>query len=849
MTRTTRPWILPLLAAALLPWLAAEVDAAVFLEFSTHVGGNAADDVRDVTTDADGNIYLVGSTSSATFAGVSITTAGTDAFVLKLDPTGQQVLFAEVFGGAAFDEAWAVEVDSTGHVYVAGYTTSTTFPTTSATPTLNGYADTPDATDAFLLKLDPTGSVVWGTVYGGPDLDGEFNGGIAVDEGAGRVYIGSRADSTGLGQLGGFSGYCPAAPCSFIAGFDTSLTGTGSLVYASYVTDPAAVSNQEDSGILDLDVDSSGNLYAFGFVNPNSDIVLAGQGFQDASGDLNNNDHFLIKLDPTLAGAAQRVYSTFIGGFGDESERGRIAALDTGVVYVGSKTDSTAATFPELNAVQPENAGGEDGYVAKIDTTLTGASSQLWTTFLGSVQNDEVNAIAVDAAGDAWVAATVSGGASVLFPQVLPLPGSPTTGEDSDAAVARIASDGSAIRFSSSSAAGASAPYQGITVAPNGHVLVAGSRGNASFPRKGGLTLTPTGGSEIALLGLDPTGDLGLVLEARPTVDPALTGNDFAYEYLIHNRGVADAANATLTTDFPAGLVAAVTSGNCSFPGSSATCDLFEDIPRGGNTPLYIVASSIADGSYTVNASVTSDLADPSPGDDADSATLSTDAFGSAPASLVLADFDAVAPAFDIGGFALDTADGVLATPNGTLGDVVNLMHLDGALPFQVERLLGQGEVAFGFVESTAWTPSPGDGSDLFGRDFNASSDRVFAIVDAEGRVELRTAEAFDPGRVIDTGFVPLGRPGLLTLTLTPSTATVLFDGQVVASGDPFTTDFRDADPADVGDDFVISVGFGTEDRGTAVLNVPEPAFGTALMLGACALLGGRRRCTRGDRP
>ena len=94
---------------------------------------------------------------------------------------------------------------------------------------------------------------------------------------------------------------------------------------------------------------------------------------------------------------------------------------------------------------------------------------------------------------------------------------------------------------------------------------------------------------------------------------------------------------------------------------------------------------------------------------------------------------------------------------------------------------------------------------------------------------------------MIDTGFVPLGRPGRLSLQLSASSAEVLFEGVVVASGDPFTTDLRDARAAEVGDDFVISVGFGTEDRGAAVLNVPEPAVGLALALGGLALAAGRR--------
>jgi hypothetical protein len=203
----------------------------------------------------------------------------------------------------------------------------------------------------------------------------------------------------------------------------------------------------------------------------------------------------------------------------------------------------------------------------------------------------------------------------------------------------------------------------------------------------------------------------------------------------------------------------------------------------------------------------------------------------------LLSDFDTVAASSDTGGFALDSRDGVLASPNGSFAEVINLMQNNAPLPFHIDSLLGQGEVAFGFVDNATWTPTDADGSDLFGRDFNALADRVFAIVDSDGEVELRTAAAFDEGRVVDTGFIPLGRFGLLSLTVGPSQADVLFDGVVVATGDPFTADIRDATAANVGDDFVISVGYGTEDHGAAVINVPEPSFAASMIAGLVALV------------
>ncbi len=90
------------------------------LAFSTFLGGSQQEQVRDIATDAQGNIYVTGGGASSNFP----TTAGTfdttpngnfDVFVTKYTPGGQ-VIWSTVFGGSQYDRAYALEVDASGYV-------------------------------------------------------------------------------------------------------------------------------------------------------------------------------------------------------------------------------------------------------------------------------------------------------------------------------------------------------------------------------------------------------------------------------------------------------------------------------------------------------------------------------------------------------------------------------------------------------------------------------------------------------------------------------------------------------------------------------------------------------------
>src|SRR5438093_194412 len=143
------------------------------LSYSTYLGGsgqipnNFEESARGIAVDAGGNAYVVGMTSSSDFP----TTAGAfdptqppganpgfteDAFVTKLNPTGTALVYSTYLGGALGTSANSVAVDALGNAYVTGSTRADDFPTTplAVQPNIGGDAD------AFVTKLDPTGSVL-----------------------------------------------------------------------------------------------------------------------------------------------------------------------------------------------------------------------------------------------------------------------------------------------------------------------------------------------------------------------------------------------------------------------------------------------------------------------------------------------------------------------------------------------------------------------------------------------------------------------------------------------------------------------------------------------------------------
>jgi len=369
------------------------------LVYSTYFGGHFIDQGSGIAVDAEGNVYVTGWTNSREFPitpGAFQSTHGggfRDAFVTKFNPTGSALVYSTYLGGGLNDEGWAIAVDAAGNSYITGKTASLHFPTTqSAFQRSFGGGDD----DAFVTKLNPTGSaLVYSTYLGG--IFCEFGWGIAVDA-AGHAYV------TGPTYSANFPTTRRAFQPTFGGhhnAFVTKLNRTGSaLVYSTYL-------GGRDASGRGIAVDAAGHAYVTGTAY-STDFPTTPGAFQPAHAG-GFGDAFVTKLNRT---GSALVYSTYLGGSGDENSYG-IAVDAAGNVSVTGATNST--DFPTTpGAFQRRYAGStvfsDDAFV----TTLNSAGSDLtYSTYLGGSKAESGYGLGVDAAGNVYV---VGWAASPDFP-------------------------------------------------------------------------------------------------------------------------------------------------------------------------------------------------------------------------------------------------------------------------------------------------------------------------------------------------------------------------------------------------------------------------------------------------
>jgi hypothetical protein len=364
--------------------------------FSTFLGESGNDRGNDVAVDGDGYVYVAGFTTSSTFpvtpGAYDNTFNSSEAFVSKFSPNGTSLEYSTFIGGTKYEEATAVAVDDNGIVHLAGITHSSDFPTTAG-----AFCTTlAGGSDAFALKLNVTGSSMdYSTFIGGYGLE----------------------KATGI------------------------------------------------------DLDANGSLYVTGWTK-------GGKYFPKVNGSFrkywNYTDAFVVKLKRD---GSDLEYSCVLGGeFKDDAHA--IVVDDKGCAYI---TGSTHSKYYPITSGAYNHMAFATEYIPDVFVTKLSATggSLVYSTFIGEDWNDTAWDIDVDAEGNAYVVGSTQSG---MFPMLPPRP-YPYETRGGDSFILKLSDSGHHLEYSKVLNITHRDAALGVSVDPEGRAFVAGYvDGRGNFP-------------------------------------------------------------------------------------------------------------------------------------------------------------------------------------------------------------------------------------------------------------------------------------------------------------------------------------------------------------------------------
>lgn len=427
---------------------------------STYFGGRNNDYITSVTTDKDGNVFILGYTGSddlpVTESAYSKKYNGGvyDVFVAKLTNDLSKVLAVTYLGGGGTDKSSSMFIDKEGNVYVAGTTTSDNFPTTDGAYR-KGFSG--GTTDGFVAKLDNGLTLLLGSTFIGSAGDDAIAA-MSADR-DGNIYAAGYTNSetfftTGAAYQKTFRGLYDAFIVKMNGDLSellsSTLLGGDSADYATAVA-----------------IDRAGYVYVTGYtesVNFPASVNAYSKVFYGVA------DAFVTKLSADLSAV---IASTFLGG-GEYDDGRAIVADKNGAVCIAGQTYSSSFPVSE-NAVDRNLAGTNDVFVSCLKNDLSQITQ---STFLGGNGVDYVTAIALDRQDNILVVGHTDS-------KDFPVTGDAYSGNFKgiyDIFVTRLSADLSKILNSTYIGAESYDYVNGVATDADGNVFAAGNTISKNFP-------------------------------------------------------------------------------------------------------------------------------------------------------------------------------------------------------------------------------------------------------------------------------------------------------------------------------------------------------------------------------
>lgn len=361
------------------------------LVYSTFIGGNESERGNSIAVDSFGNVFVTGSTYSSDFpvtgnAYDQIYNGSADVYILKLNQTGKKLVYSTLIGDSGLDYSYGLAIDSLGHAYITGNTSSSNFPTTNGSydRTFGGVFD------VFVTKVNASGDdLIYSTFIGGSNEDVGFE--IDIDV-MGNVYI------TGYTIKSGPLSY-PTTP----GAYDTignsnqevivsKINSTGDkLMYSTVVA-----GGNNEAGIS-IEVDHKGYIYVVGYTTSTGFPTTPDVYQSTYKGTSSSNEGFILKLNISFD---DLIFSSFLGDTGSEYILD-IKVNTSGIMYVVGLTDSQ--NFPVTQFAENKTIGG-GGYDAFVTIIISSCKDLIYSSFIGGSGFDAGYGIAIRGDMEVYVA-------------------------------------------------------------------------------------------------------------------------------------------------------------------------------------------------------------------------------------------------------------------------------------------------------------------------------------------------------------------------------------------------------------------------------------------------------------
>ncbi len=344
------------------------------LIFSTYFGGSSSEYFFGITVAGNGDVFIAGDTFSSDLPGINSCIGGKDVFIARFDSSGN-FLCGRYLGGTDEDRNLDIILDSSNHLWVTGFTSSTDF------PTKNPYQYWSGGYCAYVSKLTSDLSIIkYSTYLGG---SGEDIANRIVIDNSGCFYVTGRTSSSDFPVKNAWQNNYGGGQYDL---FLTKFKPDGSeLVFSTYL------GGSGDEYYMSLALGNSGSVYIGGFTD-STDFPTKNPYQETNRGDY---DIVISKFSPD---GSQLLYSTYLGGTG-EDWHGVLTLDNSGYIYITGSTYSD--DFPTKAPYQSTYRGSRDAFFSILSPEGT---DLIYSTFFGGSGWERCLNIAKDSSGNIYLA-------------------------------------------------------------------------------------------------------------------------------------------------------------------------------------------------------------------------------------------------------------------------------------------------------------------------------------------------------------------------------------------------------------------------------------------------------------